>query len=227
MRRNKRAVVLLSGGIDSATTLFYARSKGYKIKALLFDYGQRHNKEIKAAEKICVVCGVNLTLLSIRLPWGGSVLLDKKSKLPKQTSRNKNIPLTYVPGRNIIFLSFALSFAEAQKAEAIFIGANAVDFSGYPDCRYVFIKAFQRVADLGTKSGVEGKRIKIHAPLINLKKSEIIRLGLKLGVPFEYTWSCYKGERYPCGECDSCIIRKKGFKEAGFEDPVFNTDGHR
>ena len=155
------------------------------------------------------------------IPWGGSALLDKESKLPKAALKRKKIPATYVPARNIIFLSLALSYAETVSANEVFIGANAVDFSGYPDCRPAFIKAFQHAADTGTKSAVEGKRIKISAPLINLSKREIIKLGLKLGVPFEHTWSCYSGGSKPCAECDSCLIRERGFKEAGVSDPLY------
>jgi len=220
-KRNESAVVLLSGGLDSSTTLYYALKKGYKVRALIFDYGQRHNREIKSAKKIAQSAGVEYTVVKIRLPWGGSVLLDPKAKLPKANLKRKDIPPTYVPARNIIFLSYALSFAEANKCKAIFIGANAIDYSGYPDCRPQFIRAFQRVAEVGTKSGVTGNKIKIYAPLIKLKKSEIIKLAVKLGVPLEHTWSCYKGGKEPCGVCDSCKLREKGFKEAGLEDPLW------
>ena len=222
--RSKKAVVLLSGGLDSSTVLFYALSKGFKVNVLIFNYGQRHKKEISKAKKIAEIAGVSYQIVKLNIPWGGSVLLDKESQLPKAVLKRKKIPATYVPARNIIFLSLALSYAEVISANEVFIGANAVDFSGYPDCRPAFIKAFQKAADTGTKSAVEGRRIKISAPLINLSKKEIIKLGLKLGVPFEYTWSCYSGGRVPCAKCDSCLIRAKGFKEAGLKDPLYTDD---
>jgi 7-cyano-7-deazaguanine synthase len=206
----KKAVVLLSGGLDSATTLFYAKDKGYQCFALTFDYGQRHKKEIQAAKHIAKIAKIPQTILKIALPWKGSALLDEKASLPKNRSTrkmSKEIPVTYVPARNTIFLSYALSYAEALGAEAIFIGANAIDYSGYPDCRPNFIKSFERTGKLGTKSG----KIRILAPLIKLTKAEIIKLGKKLGVPHEKTWSCYAGGQTPCGVCDSCLIRNKGF----------------
>lgn len=221
--RNKKAVVLLSGGIDSSTTLYYALDRGYKVHALIFDYGQRHKREIISAKKIARHAEVDYKVVRINLPWGGSVLLNKKAKFPRAKLQRRKIPPTYVPARNTIFLSFALSFAETIGAQAVFIGANAVDFSGYPNCRPEFIKAFQKLALIGTKSGLEGRKIKILAPLINLKKSEIIKLGIELGVPFKVTWSCYKGSDVPCQVCDSCLIRKKGFEQAGREDPLWKN----
>jgi len=216
-----KAVVLLSGGIDSSTTLYYALNKGYLCRVLVFNYSQRHVREINSAKKIASLAGVDYLVLKLNFPWRGSALLDKNAKIPLGKEDRKEIPSTYVPARNIIFLSYALSYAESISASEIFIGANAVDYSGYPDCRPQFIKAFQKMALVGTKAGVEGKGIKISAPLIKMKKSEIIKLGAKLGVPYEYTWSCYRGGKIPCGRCDSCILRKKGFKEAGLEDPLW------
>jgi 7-cyano-7-deazaguanine synthase len=222
----KKAIVLLSGGLDSATTLYLARKQGYKCFCLSFDYGQRHKKEIECAKKIARVANCPFRIIKINLPWKGSSLLDRKIKislLKSQEPRAKSqIPSTYVPARNIIFLSFALSFAEAIKAEAIFIGANAVDFSGYPDCRPEFYRAFKKVISTGTKAGVEKRGIKIQIPLIRKTKSQIVRKASQLGVPFALTWSCYQGGRVPCGECDSCYYRAKGFLEAGIRDPLVN-----
>ncbi|MDD5098083.1 MAG: 7-cyano-7-deazaguanine synthase QueC [Candidatus Omnitrophica bacterium] len=219
---NKRAVILLSGGLDSATVLYLAKSQGYKCHCLVFDYGQRHRREIEAAEKIAKKAGASLQAVKISLPWKGSALLDKSLKIPlpanrKAASPKNGIPVTYVPGRNIIFLSFALSFAEGIGARAIFIGAHAQDYSGYPDCRPEFYRAFRKAAACGTKAGVENKGIEIKAPLIHKGKADIIRLGSRLKVPFELTWSCYAGGKKPCGKCDSCYYRIKGFKEAGIK----------
>lgn len=220
-----KAVVLLSGGIDSATTLYYAKAKGYKVFCLTFDYGQRHKKEIYSARRLGRVCDANFRLLKITLPWKGSSLLDKNVRLPKGKINRRTIPNTYVPGRNIIFLSYATSYAEAIGAERIFIGANQIDYSGYPDCRISFLEAFGEAISKGTKKGEEKDTIKIEAPFINKSKREIIRTAIRLNVPLEYTWSCYKGTEVPCGMCDSCLIRSKGFKEAGFKDPLL--DGPR
>ena len=211
----KKAVILLSGGIDSATVLFFARKKGYKCFPLIFDYGQRHKKEIISAIAVAKKANLKYTLLRIGLPWKGSALLDKKSKVPDK--RGKGVPSTYVPARNTIFLSFALSFAESIRANAIFIGAHSQDYSGYPDCRKEYLDAFDRMKDLGTDGG---RHIKIIAPLINKTKAEIIRLGSALKVPYELTWSCYKGGRYPCGKCDSCYYRAMGFEAVGLKDPL-------
>jgi len=221
----RQAVVLLSGGLDSATTLYIAKKQGFNCFCLIFDYGQRHKREIESAEKIAKSANCPAQIIKIALPWKGSALLDKKIKIRRNTRVSgyqvtRVIPRTYVPARNIIFLSFALSYAEAIGAQTIFIGANAVDFSGYPDCRPEFYKAFSRIISCGTKAGVEHKRIEIKTPLINKTKSEIIKLGAKSGVPFKFTWSCYRGGRLPCGECDSCYFRAEGFKEAGIEDPL-------
>ena len=214
-----KAVVLLSGGLDSATLLYFARKK-YKPYCLIFDYGQRHRKETVCARTIARCSGSDFKLVRISLPWKGSSLLDKNMKLPKNRRvRGKEIPSTYVPARNIIFLSFASSYAEAVGAGAVFIGANAIDYSGYPDCRPEFFRAFQRVMKKGMKAGVEGRKIQILAPLLYKTKEQIVRLGLKLKVPFELTWSCYQGGKKPCGKCDSCILGEKGFQRAGSRDP--------
>lgn len=215
----KKAIVLLSGGLDSATTLYIARKRGLKCSCLIFDYGQRHRREINAAKKIAQISGCPWQVVKIALPWKGSSLLDKKMKLPVTGRRAEAIPSTYVPGRNIIFLSFALSYAEAIQAQDIFIGAHSQDYSGYPDCRPEFYQAFNKIITVGTKAGIEKKGIKIRTPLIHKTKAQIIRQGVHLAVPFEFTWSCYKGTKAPCGECDSCYFRAKGFKEAGIEDP--------
>lgn len=223
----KKAVVLLSGGIDSATTLAIAKDEGYKVYALTFQYGQRHRFEIEAAKKIALKMGVEKhIIMEIDLAlFGGSALTDK-IPVPKRNTIEeigKEIPSTYVPARNTIFLSLALGLAEAIGSTDIFIGVNSVDFSGYPDCRPEFIKAFEEVANLGTKIGVEGKKIRIHTPLIFLTKGEIIRRGLNLGVDYSLTHSCYDPDEKgrACGRCDSCLFRKKGFEEAKVKDPTF------
>jgi 7-cyano-7-deazaguanine synthase len=202
-----KAIVLLSGGLDSTTTLYSAIKKGYQCFALIFDYGQRHRREIKSAVAVAKCAKVSYRIVKIKLPWKGSSLLDKKLSIPADR-KFKGIPSTYVPARNTIFLSFALSYAEAIGAKAIFIGANAIDFSGYPDCRPNFYKAFQKVVQNGTKA----RKIKVLTPLIKMSKSQIIRLGIKLGAPLELTWSCYRGGDKPCGVCDSCRLRIKGFE---------------
>jgi 7-cyano-7-deazaguanine synthase len=213
----KKAVVLLSGGLDSSTVLYYAKQKGYFCSCLIFDYGQRHKKEIKSAVKIARSAGCPYRILRIKLPWKvGSSLLNKKLAIPlnPKPSTLNSLPSTYVPGRNTIFISFALSFAEAINAGTLFIGANAVDYSGYPDCRPGYYRAWNKVlTELGTG-------VKIETPLIKKTKSEIAKMGMKLGVPLALTWSCYKGGRRPCGVCDSCRFRAKGFFDANLSDPV-------
>ncbi len=221
----KTAVVLLSGGLDSATALFWAKSKGYKAHCLLFDYGQRHRKEIRCAVSLAKASKSSFQIIRIQLPWGGSSLLGRKIFLPEGRSlkdmTNGSIPSTYVPARNTIFLSFALSCADVMRADRVVIGANAVDYSGYPDCRPNFMRAMEKAARLGTRLGAH-KRFEISSPLIHLTKAEIVKLGMKLKVPYERTWSCYAGGKKPCGVCDSCILRQKGFEEAGFPDPLTN-----
>ncbi len=222
-RGQKRAVVLLSGGLDSTTTLFYAKRKGFKAYCLIFDYGQRHRKEIYHAIKIARFSRSEFKVVKISLPWRGSALLDKKIPLPKNRKIiPQEIPVTYVPARNIIFLSHAASYAEVVGAKVIFIGANAIDYSGYPDCRPEFYEAFCRALAKGLKTGVDGKAIKIYTPLIRKTKAQIIKLGLKLKAPYSLTWSCYQGGPKPCGQCDSCLLRQKGFAEAKAQDPLLN-----
>lgn len=214
-KKNQRAVVLLSGGLDSATVLYYALAKGYECHCLLFDYGQRHKKELLAAGRLARRAQCPYHVITVKLPWGGSTLVGAATSAfsPKlRSSVTKDLPATYVPGRNTIFLSFALSFAETIAAGTVFIGANAIDYSGYPDCRPGYYRAFNRVMkELGTQ-------VAIKAPLLRLDKAGIIKLGQKLGVPYELTWSCYAGGSRPCGKCDSCRFRAKGFKEAGMID---------
>lgn len=216
----KRAIILLSGGLDSATVLYYAKSKGYECSCLIFDYGQRHAKEIRLASQLAKQSQCPYHIVAFGLPWKGSALLDKTVQLP---ANRKNIPdeipVTYVPARNIIFLSFAASFAETIGAKTIFIGANSVDYSGYPDCRPEFYRAYDEVLRTGLKAGSQAKRIRVATPLIKMSKAEIIRLGTKLNVPYDLTWSCYKGGARPCRSCDSCLLRAKGFEEAGRADP--------
>ena len=222
----KRAVVLLSGGLDSTTTLAVAIAGGYETYALSFDYGQRHKIEIDAARRIAKALGTKehrIAKTDMRI-FGGSALTDEID-VPKkrlETEIGHGIPVIYVPARNTIFLSYALALAETVGAREIFIGANAIDYSGYPDCRPEFIAAFETVANLGTRVGVEGARFRIHAPLIKFSKAEIIRKALELDVDLSLTHSCYdpSSEGLACGECDSCLLRLKGFREAGLEDPI-------
>jgi 7-cyano-7-deazaguanine synthase len=205
----KKAVVLLSGGMDSAVTLFIAKKNGYKPYCLTFDYGQRHKKEILFAKNIARAAKSSCVVLKICLPWKKSALLDKNIKVPenRRFSGRGHIPPTYVPARNTIFLSFSLSYAEAIGAKAVFIGANAIDFSGYPDCRPGYYRKFNELFKKATKA----RGIKIVAPLLYKTKKDIVRLGAGLGVDFNLTWSCYKGGSRPCGVCDACRLRAKGF----------------
>jgi len=215
--KRKKAIVLLSGGLDSTTLLYLARKKGYKCSCLIFDYNQRHKKELNYAVRIAKKNDSEYRIVKFSLPWKGSSLLDKSFSIPKISLNKKSIPSTYVSARNIIFLSFAVSFAEVSGASAIFIGANQIDYSGYPDCRDDFFKSFKQMINKGTKNG---KKIAIKTPLINLTKAGIIKLGDKLKVPYQFTWSCYRGGKFPCGTCDSCMFRAKGFKQARVIDPL-------
>ncbi|GAB4261201.1 7-cyano-7-deazaguanine synthase QueC [Deferrisoma sp.] len=222
----RKAVVLLSGGLDSATCLAVARAEGYACHCLSFAYGQRHGVELEAARRVAEALGAEehkVIRLDLRA-FGGSALTDD-IEVPRPADEGeigREIPVTYVPARNTIFLSFGLAWAEVLGAFDLFIGANALDYSGYPDCRPEFLEAFERVANLGTKAGVEGHRFRIHAPLLRLTKAEIIRKGIALGVDYGLTHSCYDPdpEGRACGACDSCLLRKKGFREAGVPDPT-------
>jgi len=222
----EKAVVLLSGGIDSSTTLAVAMSTGFDVIALSFDYGQRHRCELNAAKQIAKNNGVREHIvLEMDLGRIGGSALTSNIEVPKRRTDKEmlyGIPVTYVPARNTIFLSYAVALAEVKGASKIFIGANSIDYSGYPDCRPEFIEAFERMANLATKSGVEGNKISLEAPLIDLSKADIIRRGTKLGVDYSLTFSCYDPaeDGIACGECDSCLIRKKGFYEAGVPDPT-------
>ncbi len=218
----KRAVVLVSGGIDSATTFAIARQQGFACYALSFDYGQRHRVELEAARRVAQSLGaVEHRCVKLDVGWiGGSALTDETVAVPQAPS--EGIPVTYVPARNTVFLATALGWAEVLGARDIYFGANAIDYSGYPDCRPAFVEAFERLANVATKAGVEGKRFRIHAPLIDMSKAEIIQTGTRLGVDYALTLSCYqpsaKGEA--CGRCDSCRLRAQGFADAGVPDPT-------
>ncbi len=221
----KKAVCLISGGLDSSVTAYTAKNEGYELFAITFNYKQKHRREIESAKRIAESVGVKKHILfDIDLSvFGGSSLVDEKMEIQKNNKLEdigKKIPLTYVPARNTVFLSIGLAYAEVVHANAIFIGVTATDYSGYPDCRPEYIEAFQRLANLATKKGVEGEKIEIKAPLLFMNKSEIIRRGAELGVPFEKTWSCYMGGEKACGRCDSCLLRLKGFKDAGLKDPL-------
>ncbi len=220
----KIAVVLLSGGLDSAVALYSALREGYICRCLTFDYGQRHKKEMSAAKRLAAKTGTELKIVKLDLPWKGSSLVDKTMALPMDRSISEissAISSTYVPARNTIFLAIAASFAETIGADSIFIGAHFEDSSGYPDCRKVYLDAVNEVVKLGTKRGLDGK-LRLKFPLIDKTKKDIIGLGESLGVPFEFTWSCYKGDKRPCMKCDSCILRAKGFREAGLPDPLLD-----
>jgi 7-cyano-7-deazaguanine synthase len=227
MKNSKRAVVLVSGGIDSATTLALARKQGFEVYALSFDYGQRHRHELEAARRVVASLGAAQHVVAkIDLRACGGSALTAEIAVPKgrdMREMSSEIPITYVPARNTIFLSFALGWCEVWGAQDIFIGVNAIDYSGYPDCRPQFLEAFERLANLATKAGVEGTaKYSIHAPLLNLTKAEIIKIGADAGVDYSLTHSCYdpSPEGLACGACDSCILRRQGFAEACIPDPT-------
>lgn len=218
------AVLLLSGGLDSTTVASIVSRDGMRVVALTIDYGQRHSRELEAARKVAAHYAfeehmtVSLNMTGI----GGSALTDMSIGVPEPGG--EGIPSTYVPARNTVFLSLALALAEARDCDSIYIGANAVDYSGYPDCRPEYIEAFNRMAALAVKRGIEGRPIKVEAPLVQLSKADIIKLGTGLAAPYALSWSCYRGGQKACGRCDSCSIRRRGFHEAGLEDPLEYED---
>ncbi len=224
---SRSAIILLSGGLDSATTAAIAKSQGFRLFALSFDYGQRHRFELEASRQVAAALGIERHLtMKIDLGQFGGSALTAEIEVPKDRSdaaMQAGIPVTYVPARNTVFLSLALAYAEVTGAADIFIGVNALDYSGYPDCRPEFIAAFERLANLATKAAVEGQlQLRVHAPLIQLTKAQIIRRGVELGVDYSLTHSCYDpvAAGRPCGHCDACLLRRKGFAEAGLADPV-------
>ena len=219
----EKAVVLLSGGLDSCTCMAVAKSKGYDVYPISFNYHQRHSIELEGAKKIAAFYGVkrHLIIETNMDAIGGSALTDKKIEVPEGDTHRADVPDTYVPARNLIFLSYAVGYAEVLGASHVYIGVNSVDYSGYPDCRPEFIRRFQELSDYATTAtAVKGKHITIETPLQNLSKAEIVKLGVKLGAPYEFTHSCYKGGEKACGVCDSCKLRLEGFREAGVEDPI-------
>ncbi|MHB8587169.1 MAG: 7-cyano-7-deazaguanine synthase QueC [Thermoplasmatota archaeon] len=223
--RGSPAVCLLSGGLDSCVAAAVAKDRGFEIVALSFDYGQRHIRELESAQAVAKALGA-LRHERVRVDLGtlgGSALTDRRIDVPKDRDTAmmaSEIPVTYVPARNTIFLSYALAVAEIAKASDIFIGANALDYSGYPDCRPEYFEAFRAMGQLATKSGVEGAELRIEVPLLELTKADIVRLGMRLHAPLHLTWSCYEGGSVACGRCDSCKLRLKGFAEAGVPDPI-------
>lgn len=219
----KKAVIVLSGGLDSTTCMGIASKKGYELYPLTFHYGQRHSREVLQAKKVAEFYNVNehrIVDIAFLNQIGGSALTDSSIDVPTEKDEEEEIPSTYVPARNMIFLSLASAYAEVIGAEAVYIGVSAVDYSGYPDCRPEFIKSMSETINLATKAGTTGEEISICAPLMHLTKKETIEEGLKLNVPYHLTTSCYNGEEEACGECDSCQLRLKGFEEAGTADPI-------
>jgi 7-cyano-7-deazaguanine synthase len=224
-----QAIVLFSGGIDSTTTAAIARQKGFSLILLTFDYGQRHRIELEKAVRVAEQFSNAIRLIfPLDLPRIGGSALTASIDVPKNRGAKDEIPVTYVPGRNLIFLSIAAAFGEVYQAYDLFYGANILDYSGYPDCRPEFITTLEATLRCGTKAGVDGKEFHIHAPLLQLSKAEIIRTGLRLGIDYSHTHSCYdpKPGGFPCGECDSCFIRRKGFEEAGIPDPASKEQTH-
>lgn len=221
----KKAVILLSGGLDSTTTLALAHAEGYELHALAFDYGQRHQREVLAASAVAQYYHViQQQTIKIDLRAFGASALTADIAVPHARSLDEmahDIPITYVPARNTIFLSFALAYAEVHGANDIFLGINAIDYSGYPDCRPDYLSAYERMANLATRATAQdGRTMRIHAPLLHMSKADIVRKGTELGVPYELTWSCYEGHEHACGTCDSCLLRLNGFAEAGLRDPL-------
>jgi 7-cyano-7-deazaguanine synthase len=223
----RKAVVLLSGGLDSATALSWAVNRGYSCAAVSIDYGQRHKKENLCARRIARALGAKLYEIELEFPWlDVSSLVDRSKNLPapgpRGTGSKDGIPSTYVPGRNLVFASIGVSLADSIGAGAVVMGPNVVDYSGYPDCRPEFYKALEKAVKAGTRAGAAGGKIRLLTPLIKMSKKEIVRLALRLGAPLKDTWSCYAGGIRPCGVCDSCRLRAKGFGEAGIADPALD-----
>ena len=225
----KKAVILLSGGLDSATVLAMAKAQGFACYAVSFDYGQRHSAELNAAKNVAARAGVDEhRIVSIDLSqFGGSALTDEAIDVPEANTSVESILITYVPARNTVFLSLALAWSEVLEARNIFVGVNAVDYSGYPDCRPAFIKAYEHMANLATRAGIEQQRFTVHAPLIDMTKAEIVQQGTALGVDYALTVSCYQadGTGAACGVCDSCYLRREGFANAGVPDPTRYSEG--
>ncbi|MFA6709718.1 MAG: 7-cyano-7-deazaguanine synthase QueC [Candidatus Methanomethylophilaceae archaeon] len=218
-----RAIALLSGGLDSTTTLAKALADGHHVTALSFRYGQKHSKELISAANVAAYYGVEHLIVDLDLSMFRSALTRQELDVPENRDESKmgaDIPITYVPARNIIMLSVAVGLCESTDSDRIFIGANSVDYSGYPDCRPEFFSAYEKMIKVGTKAGVEGRPIKIETPILKASKADIVRLGKKLKAPLHLTWSCYEGGEKACGKCDSCQLRLKGFHEAGFEDEI-------
>lgn len=218
-----KGLVVLSGGLDSTTCMAIAAAENVSLISVSFDYGQRHRKELENAAQVAARYGADHLEISFDArQWGGSALTDD-TELPKGREIDDSIPVTYVPARNTIFLSFALAVAEARDADRVYIGVNALDYSGYPDCRPEYIEAYQAMANLAQKRAVEGRPIEIKAPLVHMDKAQIIKRAVELDAPLELSWSCYDGGAVPCDECDSCVLRTKGFAKAGLDDPALRV----
>ena len=224
------ALVVLSGGLDSTVCMGVARRDhpDLPLLAVTFAYGQRHSVEVDHAAAVADHYGAEHLVVTIDLTgWGGSALTDESIDVPDFGSHDDEIPVTYVPARNLIFLSLAMGIAEARDADAVYLGVNALDYSGYPDCRPEFVESFAKTAALALKRGVEGRPVAVRTPLVELRKAEIVGLGIELGAPLKLTWSCYRGDATPCGTCDSCVLRAKGFAEAGIADPALTGEEGR